>query len=306
MADKTVMLCERGTWGHFPAAEGYCFEQKFDGVRMLGLRNGSEVRLIGRSGEDYTRQFPEITEALGTYAKREGSPPHIRIKVYPSEFLLDGEMCSSNGDFRSIAGRVHVKDAFKISLTAKVNPATYHVFDILSLEGQNLTSLPLRERKRVLEENIHETDRIKVVHQQPLEELVKRVEAHEIEGIVAKRLNSPYELRRSSNWLKFRPADTFDLPIIGYEESDKPDRPFRSLVLDWNGKELQAASGLTAQDLQHALDKFSEAKIARTTTEAGRKKHYFEKPVGQCEVVFTSMPSLPVRFPRVVKLKFDR
>jgi len=290
MTQPIVMLCERGTWGSFPQGPDWIHEIKFDGIRILAAKQEQTVKLVGRSNEDYTSKFPEIVEDLLSYQH---------------DFILDGELCSADGDFRTIAGRVHLKDAFKININAKANPAIYFVFDLLNLDGTYLVKHPLRARKQALE-TLGERGRVKIVRPQPLDELIGLTKAQKIEGIVAKNLNSAYELRRSPNWIKFRPAEGFDLPIIGYETSDKPDRPFRSLILLWKGKELQAASGLSEQDLQYAFQKFLEAKIARTAREAGRNKYYFETPIGEAEVVFTSTPNLPVRFPRVMKLKFDR
>jgi bifunctional non-homologous end joining protein LigD len=290
MVEHIVMLCERGTWGSFPNDGKHIFEPKLDGIRILANKRENIVKLVGRSGEDYTDKFPEVVGDL---------------QKYPMDFIPDGELCSANGDFRSIAGRVHLKDRFKIELNAKINPAVYCIFDLLSINGTYLVKRPLQERKQALEQ-LGEQEHVKIVRPQPLDVLIKLVKAQEIEGVVAKNLDSTYELRRSPNWIKFRPAEGFDLPIIGYEESDKPDRPFRSLILIWKGRELQASSGLTNDDLHYALEKFSAAKIAKTTREAGRNKRYFESPVGEAEIVFTSTPNLPVRFPRVVKLKFDR
>lgn len=290
MAQTIVMLCEKREWGDFPKGPNWVFEPKLDGIRILGNMQPNAVKLVGRSGEEYTKKFPEVVDDL---------------RKYPVSFISDGELCLKSGDFRSLGGRVHLKDRFKISLRAKIDPGIYYIFDVLGVNGQIVARQPLRERKQILNQ-IGEQDHVKIVRPEPLGELVKRVDTQELEGIVAKKLNSPYELRRSPNWLKSRPTEGFDLPIMGYEESNKPDRPFRSLILVWKGRELQASSGLTNEDLHYALEKFAEAKIVRTTREAGRDKHYFESPVGHAEVVFTSTPRLPVRFPRVVRLRFDK
>jgi bifunctional non-homologous end joining protein LigD len=291
MAQQIVMLCEKGQWKAFPQGPDWIYEVKFDGIRVLASKQGAEVRLVGRSGEDYTSKFPEVVTDL---------------QEYQQDLILDGELCSADGDFRTIAGRVHLQDRFRIELSAKVSPAIYHIFDLLRLGDTYLVKQPLRERKRLLEQQLGEKEHVKIVRPQPLEELVRRAEAQEIEGLVAKNLNSTYELHRSPSWVKFRPAESLDLPIVGYEESDKPERPFRSVILLWKGRELQAASGLTEQDLQYAFQKFREARVVRTVREAGRNKHYFEAPVGEAEVVFTSTPNLPTRFPRLLKLKWDR
>jgi bifunctional non-homologous end joining protein LigD len=287
---ERVMLCQKGDWGSFPQGPNWIFEPKLDGIRLLSAKVGEEVKLVGRSGEDYTSKFPEIAADLRTY---------------PDDFILDGELCSESGDFRELAGRVHLTDPFKISLRAQVDPAVYHAFDLLGLNGKYLVKLPLRERKRGLEA-LGERGRVRIVRPQPLEELVRLVKEQRIEGIVAKDLDSPYVLERSPSWRKFRPAESFDLPVIGYETSAKPDRPFRSLILLWRGRELQAASGLGEKELRQAFERFRTAQVVRVTREGGREKRYFASPLGQAEVVFTSTPNLPVRFPRVVRLKWDR
>ena len=286
---ERVMLCERGVWGKFPQGP-WIFEPKLDGIRLLAAKVVEEVKLVGRSGEDYTAQFPEVVESL---------------LLYPGDLILDGELCSPDGDFRTIAGRVHLRDRFKIGLASRASPALYFVFDVLKVGEEFVGSLPLRRRKEILE-GLGEKGRVRMVRPLPLEELLRLVEEQKIEGVVAKNLDSPYELRRSPHWVKFRPAEGYDLPIIGYEESDKPGRPFRSLILLWKGRELQASSGLGEEELRQAAERFRTAQVVRTAREGGRLKYYFASPVGQAEVVFTSTPNLPVRFPRVIRLKLDR
>jgi len=175
-----VMLCEKRPWPP-TALPNHIYEVKYDGIRILGKKQDGAVKLVGRSGEDYTPKFPEVVEDL---------------RKYTIDFIPDGELCSKSGDFRSLAGRVHLKDPFKISLRARIDPGVYHIFDVLGMNGQIIASQPLRERKRVLSQ-LGEMEHVKIVMPEPLEELVKRVDAQELEGIVAKNLDSPYELRRS-------------------------------------------------------------------------------------------------------------
>ena len=287
---ERVMLCQRGTWGAFPQGPNWIFEPKLDGIRLLSAKVGGEVKLVGRSGEDYTDKFPEVVADLLSY---------------PGDFILDGELCSPDGDFRTIAGRVHLRDRFRIELASKASPAVYFSFDVLKVGEELVGSLPLRRRKEILEE-MGERGRVRLVRPLPLDELLRLVGEQRIEGIVAKNLDSPYRFERSPHWVKFRPAEGFDLPIIGYETSDKPERPFRSLILLWRGRELQASSGLGEEELRQAFERFRTAQVVRVTREGGREKRYFASPLGQAEVVFTSTPNLPVRFPRVIRLKWDR
>jgi len=282
MAKTTVMLCQKGTYGQFPP--GMLYEPKLDGIRAVATKAGLSVRLLGRSGEEYTKKFPEITHELRN--------------LTPQDFVVDGEVCGK--DFNSLAGRVHLEDPFKIGMRSKVEPCTYHIFDLLALDGRRLTELPLVERKKALE-TLGETEHVRIVRSEPLDALLERVEKQEIEGVVAKQPSSPYEFSRSPNWIKFRPSESQDLPIIGYEESDKPDRPYRSLILQRGDGEVQASSGLSQEDLERTHEMFSRSEIVRTV---GRKR-YFKHPVGIAEISFYGDGSIPFRFPKVKRLRFD-
>jgi ATP-dependent DNA ligase len=102
--------------------------------------------------------------------------------------------------------------------------------------------------------------------------------------------------------VKFRKEDCLDLPIIGYEDTDKPTRPFRSLILLKDGKEVQASSGLSEADLR-MLDEVFKGKPQR---QVGTKR-YFDEPVGIAEVKFYGRsPDIPYRFPRVERFRFDK
>jgi ATP-dependent DNA ligase len=120
-----------------------------------------------------------------------------------------------------------------------------------------------------------------------------------IEGMVGKDPRAPYEFRRSPGMIKFRPAPPEDLPIVGFEDTTKPHRPFRSLILrrkDANGtvKEVQASSGLTEEDMR-TLDEMFKGKPQRVVG----TKHYFTEPIGVAEIKFSSAPDIPFRFPVV-------
>ncbi|MEM2618270.1 MAG: hypothetical protein QW356_02110 [Candidatus Hadarchaeales archaeon] len=293
MQDLSVMLCTKGKWGEFPDEGRYLFEVKLDGIRCLAVV-GENPKLVGRSGEDYTGAFPEITEELR----------RIRHRC-----ILDGELCSSRSwSFQDIAGRVHLRDRLKISLAARVNPATYWVFDLIHLDGQSLEDLPLTERKRRLESLLKEAapGRIQLVTPSPLGILREAAEEGLIEGLVAKARDSPYRHERSPYWIKFRPRETEDAKIIGYETSDKPDRPFRSLILLGRKGEFQAASGLSQEDLRVCWNLFQSLGVARVVSEAGREKRYFAEPAGEAEIEMAQAPGIPVRFPRVLRVKLDR
>jgi len=280
---EVVMLCQRGEWGSFP--EGYYYEPKLDGTRALTIKKGDEVKMINRRRGDYAGKFPEIVADL---------------KFIEGDIILDGEICSK--DFSTLAGRAHTTDPFRIELLSKHQPCTYYIFDILEHNGEKLAGLPLADRKRFLY-SIREREHIRIVIPQPLELLLEQVERKEIEGIVAKDPDSPYKFRRSPSWVKFRIEDTEDLPIIGYEDTDKPTRPFRSLIMLRDDKEVQASSGLSGADLQ-MLDEAFKDKPQRVV---GTKRYFLDGPVGIAEVKFYGQsPDIPYRFPRVERFRFDK
>jgi ATP-dependent DNA ligase len=195
---------------------------------------------------------------------------------------------------------VHLRDKFRIELNARANPAVYHAFDILNLDGAYLVKHPLRERKRLLDQ-LGETEHVKIVRPRPLEELTRRVEAQEIEGIVAKDMNSAYELRRSPSWVKYRPNETEDLLCLGWEDSDKSDRPFRSLILKRGNREVQASSGLTHDELETLLNLFAQEPVQKVGT-----KNYFKTPKIIVEVEYSRRPELSYRFPHIKRIRLDK
>lgn len=277
-----VQLCQKGEWGNFP--EGFYFEPKLDGTRCLAGKVGDRVKLLSRHKTDYTDKFPEIVAGL---------------KAYPYDFILDGEIiCES---YTALAGRTHLEDRFKIEMRAKVHPCDYCVFDVIAVDGARLDRFPLAERKKILY-GLGERSHIKIVKPEPIEALLERVEGKEIEGVVAKDPNAPYEFRRSPSWIKFRQEICEDLLIIGFEDSDKPTRPYRSLILKRGEKEVKASSGLSEADLELTLRLFAKEQKHRV----GGTKWYFEKPRFVAEIEFYGGSEIQYRFPRVVKLKLEK
>jgi len=274
-------LCEKGVWGNFP--EDRLYERKLDGTRALAVKLGDKVKLVNRRGFEYTEQFPEIVASLLAY-------PHHAL-------ILDGEICDR--DFSTLAGRTHLQDRFKIEMRAKLHPCTFWVFDVLQVGVSKLSDQPLYARKQILE-GLGERGQVKILKPEPLEVLLKEVEAKRIEGVIAKDPSSPYEFKRSTAWLKFRREDAEDLLIIGYEDTEKLTRPFRSLIFRRGDREVQASSGLSEADLRMLGEVFEQEPKYCVGT-----KWYFEKPRFTAEVKFFGGSEIPYRFPRVVRLKLE-
>lgn len=171
------MLCQSATLEQARKIPSCHFERKLDGIRAY-IENG---KLYDRRGKEITHQFPEfvgVGEVVGTF---------------------DGEIISASGEFSDISGRVHLRDKFIISLSAKKSPAIFVVFDVV-MEGT------IEERRSAIErENLW--GRFGWIQKVPrfnsFDEGWKLVEENGWEGLILKRFGSTYqEGARSPDWIK--------------------------------------------------------------------------------------------------------
>jgi bifunctional non-homologous end joining protein LigD len=183
----------------------WIFERKLDGVRGLAFRDGKHVRLMSRNRLSLNGTYPEIAEALA----RQDAP----------RFVADGEIVAFEGrrtSFGRLQGRSGITDPDQAR--ASGIPVCYYVFDLLHLDGNDTTQLPLIERKRLLRD-VFQFDN-------PLRYTTHRVKDGEAayraacergdEGVIAKRADSPYEGGRSKNWLKFKCSRDQEFVVVGY------------------------------------------------------------------------------------------
>ncbi|HET8644618.1 MAG TPA: DNA ligase, partial [Vicinamibacteria bacterium] len=185
------------------SAPGWLFELKHDGFRLLAAREGGRARLRYRSGAA-TSVFPEVESALA---------------ALPLDLVLDGEVVVLDREgrptFQGLQKRVQLRRAPDIARAARQRPAVLFAFDLLALDGHDLRPLPLRERKRLLREvlraegTLRYSDHVEE-HGRAFYEEVTRLG---LEGMVAKRMDSPYVPGRSPHWLKVRVDRRADLAI---------------------------------------------------------------------------------------------
>lgn len=183
------MLATRGD--SVPSGPEWTHEVKWDGMRVLVETDGPRARFVSRNDNDVSVSFPELQ---GIGAGRD--------------LLLDGEVVAfrdGRPSFAALAERMHVSQAVRAAALAEVNPVTLLLFDVLRVDGRDLTREPLAERRRILE-SLDLAD----VHWQVPDAyddgamLLSATEAQGLEGIVSKRLSSRYEPGiRSKHWLKF-------------------------------------------------------------------------------------------------------
>jgi bifunctional non-homologous end joining protein LigD len=189
---------------------GWSVEMKWDGVRALAFIESGRLRLISRTAKDITATYPEVA-GLG----------HA---VAHKQVLLDGEIVAFTGgrpDFEALQPRMHVSSPAQALRLAEQTPVTYLAFDVLQLDGRPLTGLPYAERRKLLEGLITTTGGWLSPPAFPGEDLdaVRAASvANGLEGVVIKRLDSPYEPGvRSGNWLKLKNVLGQEVVVAGWK-----------------------------------------------------------------------------------------
>jgi bifunctional non-homologous end joining protein LigD len=199
----------------------WLFEIKWDGVRAVAQIQQGRVTLWARSGRDVTQEYPEFRD-LGK---------HFRV----ADAIVDGEIVAldENGrsDFHKLQNRLGAQNPSQ-KLMQSV-PVSYYFFDLLYADGFDLRKSPLLERKELLKrvllpyEKLHYSDHL-------LEKGVELFEAARekgLEGIIGKRIDSPYPGTRTSSWVKIKIVKELDAVVAGYTTGRGSRKYFGALVL---------------------------------------------------------------------------
>jgi bifunctional non-homologous end joining protein LigD len=269
-----------------PKGDDWVYEVKYDGYRILGFVESNKVRLISRNNKDYTHTFRSVAQSLADMAKG-------RVMV------LDGEIAVTNSegrtDFQALQG--YIKNP-------KGKGLTYIIFDLLSLEGEDLRNMPLLERKSRLEalmkeapENLHYSRH--VIGKGA--ESFKAACGANMEGIVGKRGNSPYSGTRNGDWVKIKCDNRQEFVVGGYTLSDKKNSGISSLLLGvYEGEDLiyvgRAGSGLTEADNEQMTKKFKDllknsSPFRNTPKPSTSEKFFWLEPRFAAEVRFAEWTS---------------
>jgi bifunctional non-homologous end joining protein LigD len=192
-----------------PDAPVWRFEFKWDGVRALAYSEGGRLRLLSRGDRDVTATYPEVRglgEVLGS-----------------CQVVLDGEVVAldeaGRPSFEALQPRMNVDGAAKVRRLAARIPVTYMVFDLLHLDGASTLSLPYRERRRLLDGLALAGDHwvVPPSHEGPGADVLGAARAAGLEGVVAKRADSPYRPgQRSREWLKVKLLRTQEVVVGGW------------------------------------------------------------------------------------------
>jgi bifunctional non-homologous end joining protein LigD len=201
-------------------------EVKWDGMRVLADVHDGALRLTSRNENDVTVSFPELQGLAG--------PGH--------DLLLDGEvvaMSSGVPTFASLADRMHVRSDLKARALVTTNPVTLIIFDLLRLDGRDLTDQPLSHRRGALE-SLGLSDRhwqVPATYDdgQPLLDATVQ---QGLEGVVSKKLVSRYHFgRRTKDWLKFPNRPTKSYVVGGWRYETDSDRRLGAVLVGDPGPE---------------------------------------------------------------------
>jgi bifunctional non-homologous end joining protein LigD len=224
-----------------PACGRYRYEIKWDGFRALVYLDRGRLRIQSRSLLDMTADFPELQSLAHTYRRRR--------------LILDGELVAigmdGKPDFSLMQGRLPHRGGR--------HPVTFIAFDVLHADGKDIARVSLEERRKRLEGLRFDGEhwRTSVLYDDGAE-LRKITRRLGLEGVVAKRLDSPYEFgRRSGAWLKLKNTAVDEFVVGGIIPPDRrPGQGWALLVGQWRGDVLAYAGvvelGVTG-DVLHAI-----------------------------------------------------
>jgi bifunctional non-homologous end joining protein LigD len=192
---QPVVPMEPVSGERIPVGGEWIAQIKWDGVRVLTYFDGRTVKLFNRKRRERTAHYPELAE----------------IKAYcrAASVILDGEVIALAEDgkpsFHEVMKRDGLRRLDRIGQVAARVPIVYMVFDVLLADDVWLCHRPLQERLDILKDIIVPDSRVQIVASHPDgDRLFQAVKAHDMEGVVMKRLTSPYFLGEKKEWIKIK------------------------------------------------------------------------------------------------------
>lgn len=242
---------------------GWSWEPKLDGIRVLAYVRDGQVELRSRRGNDLTRQYPALCEALS------------RLPLQP--LVVDGEICALDEAgvprFQLLQERMNLTRSAEIAAMESRRPVVLFLFDLLSLDGYDLRAVPLRDRKALLHSRLRYDDTIRyVAHMEgDGEAVLAGATGLGFEGVVGKRLESKYATgMRSRDWVKVKAVNQQELVVGGYTRGEGGrSSTFGALAVGYyDGEKLQYAgnvgSGFKDRDLSVMLKKLREIETEKS------------------------------------------
>lgn len=220
-------------------------EPKLDGERIIAVGEGDKINLWTRRHIESSYKFPEIIIDL-------------KKNIKGKNWILDGELTVPGG-FRKLLKR-NTEDKTKIAILSRKLPATFNVFDIVRFQGEDLTSKPLAQRKKILLNAVNQGEHLriipfKIVNTETVKDHFEKSLKEGYEGLILKNASSQYEPgKRSTNWLKIKRGETIDVNVIGATRSTG-SIAFGALILEKDGQYFgKVGTGFSDQDRREILN----------------------------------------------------
>jgi bifunctional non-homologous end joining protein LigD len=272
-----------GEWG---------YEFKWDGVRAIAYIDGDDLRLLTRNKIDVTHTYPEIDAVRAALAGRRA--------------ILDGEIVAlgRTGVPSFAALQQRMRTPVPTAAAVRTKPVRYYLFDLLYLDGTDLTPLPYVDRREILQ-RLHVTG-------DPIDTppywtgdagpaLLDAARELGLEGVMAKQLASPYQPgRRSSAWIKVPLTTTAEVIVAGYKTGvRRRSTTIGSLLVgmfDANDRLVyvgQVSTGLSDEDLRHLQKRLTELRQPKSPFDVPAPRQHarqaeWVRPVLVAEVTFRS------------------
>jgi bifunctional non-homologous end joining protein LigD len=291
-----------------PSGEGWLFEIKFDGIRVLAARRGAGIELYGRSGQLITGRYPDLVRAL--------------LALPVEQFLIDGEIValdeSGRPSFQRLQPRMALTNPREIEGAAARIPVEGVFFDCLALGGHDLRRLPLTQRKECLRllvpplGPVHYVDHVEGDGQAFLEAASEQ----RLEGIVAKRAGRAYDGGRSRDWIKIKSQRGQEFVIGGYTDPQGSRGHFGALHLGlYDDGRLtyvsKVGTGFDEAGLKSLWEKLQPLARATPPFDTGEipkgRSHHWVEPKLVCDVRFSDWTEDGgIRHPIFMRLRSDK
>ncbi|MHC8394279.1 DNA ligase D [Pseudomonas sp. LB3P93] len=264
----------------------WSYEIKFDGYRIMARIDHDEVKLFTRNGHDWTHKLPKQAEALASLGLESA--------------WLDGEMVVA--DEQGVPDFQALQNAFESNRSGNI---VYYLFDMPYLNGVDLREVPVEERRvalaTVLKPNKDPLLRFSDAFGEEPEALLNSACQMQMEGLIGKRLGSPYVSRRSSDWIKLKCKHRQEFVVVGFTDPKGARNAFGALLLglhDRDSGELRYAgkvgTGFNETTLKHIYEQLKpllakKPAVANPPTGFDAKGVHWLKPVLLAEVAFAEM-----------------
>jgi len=284
--------------------DGWLLERKFDGERCVARKAGGDVRLESRTGKDLTGTYPEVRTAVA--AQR------------PHDLLLDGEVVAYDGDQTSFS-RLQQRLGVTRPTSEQVAtwPVVYCVFDLLEVDGEDLTDRPFVERRARLTRTIRSSSALQPTEAWSDDSQRRFAEACQSgwEGLIAKRSDAPYVAGRSKDWLKLKCVWEQEFVVGGYTDPGGSRTDFGALLvgyyeqgsLRYAGKVGTGYTKATLKDLGIRLRQLKTAQPAFADARPIPRGVHWTRPNLVAQIGFAEWTSDGLlRQPRFLGLRDDK